>query len=80
MYLTLSERLEDVVDILAVGARTDHVIDELALRTFIYGHLPRLFVVLFGRNGLSLEFLGAVWGCILIYSAWISRGYERRSR
>ena len=31
MYVTLSEGLEDVVDILPVGARPDAVIDELAV-------------------------------------------------
>jgi hypothetical protein len=41
VYATSSERLEDVVDILAVSAGTDDVIDELGLDTFIYGQLRR---------------------------------------
>ena len=35
------KRLEDVVDVLAVGARADAVIDELGLPKFIYGRLRR---------------------------------------
>ena len=40
MYVTLSEGLENVVDILTVGARADAVIDELTVAPVERLHRP----------------------------------------